>query len=54
MSGWFAAGALAWLLLEFALFGRVHPWSLALLCTMGVAVVLFDTPVINSWPSFKG
>lgn len=54
MSGWLALAALFWLVVEFLIFGRVHPWSLALLCLMGMAVVLWDMPVINSWPRLKG
>jgi hypothetical protein len=52
--GWLAFGALVWLLLEIALFHRVHPWSLVLLCAMGLAVVIWGDAVMNSWPRFKG
>ena len=52
--GWLAFGALVWLLVEIALFRRVHPWSLILLCAMAAAIVLWGEPVINSWPRLKG
>ena len=52
--GWLAFGALVWLLVEIALFRRVHPWSLILLCAMAAAIVLWGEPVLNSWPRLKG
>ena len=54
MSGVMAWLALIWLLLEFMLFGRVHPWSLVLLCALGVAAIAWGEPVVNSWPRLKG